>query len=83
MIISTPWKHYSAAEQQNEQINEVMMQITNVIKRARKKGRCQNIAKYIEILNTKEKLNGHKLETNTAACKYLNNSRHGNFLLWK
>ena len=84
MIIRKPWKHYNAAEQQNEKINEAMRQITNVIKRARQKGRCQNIAKYIkEILNTKKVLNQHKLETNTTACKYLNNSRHGNLLLKK
>ena len=84
MIIRTPWKHYNAAEQQNEKINEAMRQITNVIKRARKNGCCQNIAKYIkEILNTKKVLNQHKLETNTTASKYLNNSRHGNLLLRK
>ena len=72
--VSTPWRHCNAAEQQNEQINEVMRQITNAIIRARKKGLCQSIAKYItEILNTKKILNGHKLERNKTACKYLNN----------
>ena len=51
-----------------------MRQITNAIKRAQKRGRCQNIVKYItEILSTKKILNEHKVETNTAACKYLNN----------
>ena len=84
MIIGIPWKHYNAAEQQNEQINETMRQITNVIKRTQKRGRCQNIAKYItEMLNTKKVLNEHKLQTNTTACKCLNNSRHGNLLLRK
>ena len=84
MIIGIPWKHYNAAEQQNEQINEAMRQITNVIKRTQKRGRCQNIAKYItEMLNTKKVLNEHKLQTNTTACKCLNNSRHGNLLLRK
>ena len=72
--VSTPWRHCNAAEQQNEQINEVMRQITNAIIRARKKGLCQSIAKYItEILNTKKILNEHKLERNKTACKYLNN----------
>ena len=83
-IIGTTWKHCNAAEQQNEQINEAMRQITNVIKRTQKRGRCQNIAKYItEMLNTKKVLNEHKLQTNTTACKCLNNSRHGNLLLRK
>ena len=52
------------------QINEAMRQITNVIERARKKGCCQNIVKYIiQILKTI--LNEQNLETNTVACKYL------------
>ena len=38
IIIRTPWKHYNAAEQQKEQINVAMSQITKVIKRALKKG---------------------------------------------
>ena len=72
--VSTPWRHCNAAEQQNEQINEVMRQITNAIIRARKKGLCQSITKYItEILNTKKILNEQKLERNKTACKYLNN----------
>ena len=76
MIIRTRWKLCNVAEQQNEKINEAKRQITNVIKRARKKGLCQNIAKYItEVLNSKKVLNEHKLETNTTACKYLNNPR--------
>ena len=55
IIIRTQWKHCNVAEQQNYQIHEAKKQIKNVIKRARKKGRCQNIAKYItEILNTKK-----------------------------
>ena len=55
MIIRTRWKFCNVAEQQNEQINEAKRQITNVIKRERKKGRCQNIAKYItEVLNSKK-----------------------------
>ena len=55
MIIRTRWKLCNVAEQQNEPINEAKRQITNVIKRARKKGLCQNIAKYItEVLNSKK-----------------------------
>ena len=84
MIIRTTSKHYNIAEQQNEKLNETKRQIINVIKKREKRGRCQNIAKYItEILNTKKVLNENKLETNTTACKYLNNSRHGNLLLRK
>ena len=53
-------------------------------KECEKRGRSQNITKYIaEILNTKKVLNEYKLETNTTPCKYLNNSRHGNLLLRK
>ena len=83
MNIRTPWKHYStAAEQKNKQINEAMRQITNVMKRARKKGA---LSEYFQInnRNTKYQKIEHKLETNTAVCKYLKNSRHGNLLLRK
>ena len=41
MIICTPGKHYNAAEQQNEANNKCHR------KSAKKKGRCQNIAKYL------------------------------------
>ena len=66
-----------------KQINEAMTQITNVIERARKKGA---LSEYCQIHNTNTKkriLNEHNLQTNTTACKYLNNSRHRNFLLGK
>ena len=66
-----------------KQINEAMTQITNVIERARKKGA---FSEYCQIHNTNTKkriLNEHNLQTNTTACKYLNNSRHGNFFLGK
>ena len=52
MIIRTPWKHYNVAEQQNEQINEAKRQITNVIKRARKKGA---LSEYCQIHNRNTK----------------------------
>ena len=52
MIIRTPWKHYSEAEQQNDQINEAKRQITNVIKRARKKGA---LPEYCQIHNRNTK----------------------------
>ena len=48
MIIWTPWKHHNAPEQQNEankRGNEANSKRHR--KSAKKKGRCQNIAKYL------------------------------------
>ena len=52
MIIRTTWKHYNVAEQQNEKLNEANRQITNVIKRARKKGA---LSEYCQIHNRNTK----------------------------
>ena len=52
MIITTPWEHYNVTEQQNEQLNEVKKQITNVIKRGRKK---RALSEYCQIHNRNTK----------------------------
>ena len=48
----TPWKHYNVVEQQKEQTNEVKKKITNVIRRARKKGA---LSEYCQIYNRNTK----------------------------
>ena len=47
-------------------------------KSAKKRGVVRILPNKREIPNNKKILNEHKLEPNTTACKYLNNSRHGN-----
>ena len=59
-----------------------MQQNNKNIERARKQGALLGYCQ-IHNTNTKKILNEHKLKTNITACKYLNNSRHGNLLLGK
>ena len=81
MVIWTPWKHYNAAEQQNEANKQGNVANNKRDRKNAKKRHCKNIASYITQILKKRIPNEHNFETNTTACKYLNNSRHGNLLL--